>query len=127
MSIRARAGAVQVPVQPGSRVALSRLSISAAIVSGAWSGQTGRRTHASAGGAQPEYQRCRGYFGHWERGRNRTVVSTIEYGAGSVAVSERPTLPKTLATSLNWLMARSILRSPTAASPSGTPGNVDGM
>src|SRR5262249_26549293 len=122
-----RAGAVQVPVQPGSRVARSSLSTSSAIVSGARSGQARRRARASAGGAQPEYQRCRGYFGHWERGRSRTVVSTIEYGAGSVALSERPTLPKTLATSLNWLIARSIRRSPTAASPRGTPGNVDGM
>ena len=38
--------------------------------------------------------------GHSERGRKRMIVSAIAYDAGSVAVSARPILPNTVATSL---------------------------
>ncbi len=37
--------------------------------------------------------------GQSARGRNRMVVSAIESGAGSVAVSARPILPNTVAIS----------------------------
>ena len=39
--------------------------------------------------------------------QRRTVVSTIVMGAGSVAVSERPTLPNTVSTSGKLFKMRS--------------------
>jgi hypothetical protein len=110
MSIRPRAGAVHALVQPGSRVARSRPATSSAVVGVVSSGQIRPSTRRTGAGA-PEYQRSRRYFGHWSRGSSRIVVSAIEYGAGSVAVSARPTLPNTLATSENWRIARSWRRS----------------
>ena len=63
-----------------------------------------------------------------ERGRRRIVVSTIENGAGSVAVSARPTLPNTVATSRK--LADGSDRACGAARrrrPADTPGSVVGM
>ncbi len=107
MSIRPRAGEVQALTQPGRRVALSRRSISSALVDGDSAGHTRPSTAASGGGAQLEYQRARGRAGHSERGRSRMMVSAIAYDAGSVAVSARPILPNTVATSLTCAIARS--------------------
>src|SRR5262249_37282518 len=101
MSIRARAGAVHALVHPGMRLASSSFAVSSAIVSGVCSGHGTPSTRFSHRGAQVEYQRDRGSNGHSDRGFRRIVVSAIEYGAGSVAVSARPTLPNTAATSGN--------------------------
>ena len=77
----------------GKRRARSRMSIS----SWSWA-ESPRATPGGArltgSGAQLEYQRACGTFGHSARGRSRIVVSVIENGAGSVAVSARPILPK---------------------------------
>ena len=43
-------------------------------------------------------------FGHWSRGLSMMVVSYMSSGALSVALSERPTVPKTLSTSGNVRM-----------------------
>src|SRR3954467_8256828 len=96
MSIRPRAGAVHALVQPGSRVARSRPATSSAVVGAISSGQSTPSARRTGPGAQLVYQRARWYFGHWSRGTSRIVVSAIAYGAGSVAVSARPTLPNTL-------------------------------
>ena len=123
MSMRARAGAVQaLPSSRADCADLSSSSISSAVVRGVASGQTRRSTRCSGAGAQLEYQRRRGIFGHSPRGRSRIVVSAIEYGAGSVPVSARPTLPNTVATSSNWLIAWSCQNSCRAACSGGTPG-----
>ncbi len=127
MSMRARAGAVQALVQPGRRTDLSSSSTSSAVVRGVLSGQRIRSIRRSGSGAQAEYHRIRASFGHSERGRRRMVVSAIEYGAGSVPVSARPTLPNTVRTSPNLLMARSCQNSCVAACSGGAPGNVVGM
>ena len=55
------------------------------------------------------------------------VTSAMPSGAGSVAVSERPILPKTLATSGNFLSSRSIDCKTTEASFSDMPGGAVGM
>ena len=115
MSMRARAGAVQEAVQPGRRTALSSSSISSGVVRGVLSGHASDSARRRGAGAQPEYQRVRGTFGHSSRGRSRMVVSAIEYGAGSVPVSARPTLPNTVATSPNLLRAWSCQKSWSAA------------
>ncbi len=101
MSIRALAGAVHALVHPGRRLASSSFATSSAIVSGVSSGHASPSAPFSQGGAQFVYQRDRLSKGHSDWGLRRMVVSTIEYGAGSVAVSARPTLPKTVATSGN--------------------------
>ena len=64
---------------------------------------------------------------HWERGFSMTVVSIISTGAGSVAVSARPSLPKTRATSGNDFSLRSICWTIQPASRDGSPGSVVGM
>lgn len=64
---------------------------------------------------------------HWSRGLNRMVVSNISIGAGSVAVSARPALPNTVATSGTALMSRSVCCSNCAALPADNPGSADGM
>ena len=116
MSMRARAGAVQALRQPGRLAALSSSSISSAVVRGVASGQTSAQ-HALQRRGRPARVPARGarIFGHSSRGRSRIVVSAIEYGAGSVAVSARPTLPNTVATSSNWLIAKSCQKSCRAA------------
>ncbi len=127
MSIRERAGAVHELLQPGRRTASSSSSISSAVVRGVRSGQKTASVERSGAGAHPEYQRVRGSLGHSPRGRRRITVSAIEYGAGSVPVSARPTFPKTLATSPNLPIAWSCQKSCWAAWSGGTPGKVVGM
>src|SRR4029079_7591360 len=90
MSMRARTGAVQAFVQPGTRVLLSRLSISSAVVIGRLSGQMSPSARLTGRGAQPEYHRFISTRGHSARGLGRTVVSSIDSVAGSVAVSVAP-------------------------------------
>jgi hypothetical protein len=55
------------------------------------------------------------------------TVSSIESGAGSVAVSARPALPSTRSTSGNCLIPRSVACSNRCASPIEIPGIVVGM
>ena len=55
------------------------------------------------------------------------MVSVISSGAGSVAVSARPALPKTEATSGKLLMILSCVCSVSAALVTEMPGNVTGM
>ena len=55
------------------------------------------------------------------------TVSIISMGAGSVAVSARPALPKTEATSGKVLMMRSCVCSSSAALVTERPGSVTGM
>ncbi|MNM88076.1 hypothetical protein D3C81_1002750 [compost metagenome] len=55
------------------------------------------------------------------------VVSNISIGAGSVAVSARPALPNTVATSGTVLIRRSVCCSNCAALPTDSPGSADGM
>ena len=64
---------------------------------------------------------------HSSRGFSRTVVSIIDSGAGSVAVSARPTLPKTCSTSGNVLIVRSVRCSSSRAAVMEMPGMVVGM
>ena len=64
---------------------------------------------------------------HWSRGLNWMVVSNISSGAGSVAVSARPALPKTRATSGTVLMSRSVCCSNSAALAADKPGSAEGM
>ena len=64
---------------------------------------------------------------HCSRGLNWIVVSNISSGAGSVAVSARPALPNTLATSGTVLIRRSVCCSSSAALPADRPGSADGM
>jgi len=58
---------------------------------------------------------------------SKIVASIIETGAASVAVSARPSLPNTLATSGNAASFLSICWSTQPASFIGTPGNVVGI
>src|SRR5712692_9753295 len=127
MSIRARAGAVHALAHPGSRAARSSFSISSEVFIGVSSGQTRRSARRRNGGAHLEYQRCRGSVLHSARGRRRIVVSAIENGAGSVAVSARPTFPNTDATSVDLAKARSCRRTCAPPSSIGAPGSVVGM
>ena len=80
---------------------------------------------ASTPGRDAEYH-C-GFFRHWSCGFRRTVVSTIESGAGSVEVSARPALPNTRSTSGNVFNRRSWICSSRCASASEIPGSVVGM
>jgi hypothetical protein len=95
MSIRALIGMVQALLTPGKDMARSISAISSSGLR--WSGQPRRRIPLSQPGAHEEYQRSTGR--HWDSGLSSTVVSIIEKGAGSVAVSARPALPKTRSTS----------------------------
>ena len=56
-----------------------------------------------------------------------TVVSIISTGAGSVAVSARPSLPNTRSTSGNAFSFLSICWTIQPASRDGSPGSVVGM
>ena len=63
---------------------------------------------------------------HWSRGLNWIVVSNISSGAGSVAVSARPALPNTLATSGTVRIRRSVICRSSAALPVEMPGQRGG-
>ncbi len=64
---------------------------------------------------------------HSSRGFSVIVVSNIDSGAGSVAVSARPALPKTLSTSGSDAMMESWTRSVSFALAMLMPGRVVGM
>ena len=64
---------------------------------------------------------------HWSRGLKRIVVSIISSGAGSVAVSARPTLPNTRSTSGTDLIIRSVSCRSSAALAADNPGKAVGM
>ena len=64
---------------------------------------------------------------HSASGLNCTVVSSMVSGAGSVALSARPALPKTVATSGTDLMMRSVRCSTASAWLGESPGRVVGM
>jgi len=87
--------------------------------------QKGRRIPFTHSGAQPENQR--GCSRHCASGFSRITVSIMEKGAGSVAVSARPALPKTWATSGTCLMRRSCTCRMRMASVWLRPGRVLGM
>ncbi|MCY1362731.1 hypothetical protein D9M69_494640 [compost metagenome] len=64
---------------------------------------------------------------HCSRGLNWMVVSNISSGAGSVAVSARPALPKTCSTSGTVLISRSVTCSNWLAFCADRPGSAEGM
>ncbi len=64
---------------------------------------------------------------HSLSGLRMIVVSIIESGAGSVAVSARPILPKTRSTSGKLAMMRSVRWSNSLAPCGEMPGSVVGM
>jgi hypothetical protein len=64
---------------------------------------------------------------HWDAGFKTTVVSIIENGAGSVAVSARPAFPKTRSTSGKLARTRSCSPRSRDASVTERPGSVVGM
>ena len=64
---------------------------------------------------------------HSASGLSVMVVSTMERGAGSVAVSARPILPKTCSTSGKGLMILSVCWSISRALVAEMPGSVVGM
>jgi hypothetical protein len=100
MSMRLRMGGIQMLARPGSLTAASNSSTS---FSGVMPGR------------------------HWSRGLSWMVVSNISIGAGSVAVSARPALPKTRATSGTVLIMRSVCCSNSPALAALRPGSAVGM
>ena len=64
---------------------------------------------------------------HCASGFSVIVVSIIDRGAGSVAVSARPIFPKTLSTSGNALMILSVCCNNSRAFVTDRPGKVVGM
>ena len=64
---------------------------------------------------------------HSSRGLSWTVVSSISSGAGSVALSARPTLPNTRFTSGTVAMRRSVCCKSSAAFDGEMPGSAEGM
>ena len=101
MSIRVLMGIVQVLARPGKRMAASISRM---------------RSDVDLRGS-----------GHSPFGFSCTTVSIIDRGAGSVAVSARPILPKTDSTSGNVVRILSVCCSNSSALVMETPGNVVGM
>ena len=100
MSIRVRMGMVHALVRPGNWMAsLSACTSPSRVMPG---------RHASSG-------------------LSMMVVSIMDSGAGSVAVSARPTLPKTRSTSGKELMIRSVCCRSWRALVIDMPGSVVGM
>ena len=127
MSMRVLIGIVQAFVQPGNCIFPFISVVSSSQVSGRSSGQNGRKAGFSHPGDQPEYQRSWCFLRHSLGGRSCTVVSTMVMGAGSVALSARPTLPNTVATSGKLRSMRSWYCSCRFASSMEMFGNVMGM
>ena len=100
MSMRALIGMVQALVTPGNRMARSISPVSRSGV------MPGRQASA---------------------GLRRIVVSIMLSGAGSVAVSARPTLPNTCSTSGKVRRIRSVCWRISRALVIDTPGSVAGM
>ena len=103
MSMRLRTGMVQALLAPGRCSAWFISSVSSLVET--WSGVMVRSAGNSHRGAQAEYHVC--LWGHWDGGFSKMVVSIIDSGAGSVEVSARPALPRTLSTSGNRRMMAS--------------------
>ena len=100
MSMRLRIGGIQMFASPGTFTAASSSSTS---FSGVIPGR------------------------HWSRGLSWIVVSNISIGAGSVAVSARPALPNTRATSGTVLIMRSVCCSNSPALAADSIGSAVGM
>ena len=100
MSMRVLIGMVQALVTPGRRTVASSSANSRATV------MPGR---------------------HWSGGLSVMMVSIIDSGAGSVAVSARPTLPNTVSTSGTWRIIRSVCCRISRALVMDRPGSVVGM
>ncbi|MOA11147.1 hypothetical protein D3C78_1310750 [compost metagenome] len=100
MSMRLRIGGIQMLVRPG--ICTTRSS-----------------TSTSFSGVMPGR--------HCSRGLNWMVVSNISRGAGSVAVSARPALPKTCSTSGTVLIRRSVCCNSCEAFCAESPGSAEGM
>ena len=100
MSMRFRIGGTQMLLSPGTLTAASSSS-------------------TSLSGVMPAPP--------FARGLNWIVVSNISIGAGSVAVSARPALPNTRATSGTVLIIRSVCCSSWPAFDADRPGSADGM
>ena len=98
--MRVRMGMVQALVRPGTLMAAF---ISSASFSGVMPGR------------------------HSLLGFSMMVVSIIDSGAGSVAVSARPTLPNTFSTSGKVRIIRSVCCRSSPAFVTEMPGNVVGM
>src|SRR5690349_17563042 len=96
MSTRVLIGIVQAFVQPGNCMRAFISAVSSSQLSGCCSGQSPRSGGFSQPGAHDEYQRAWKVFRQADGGFSCTVVSTIVIGAGSVAVSARPTFPNTV-------------------------------
>src|SRR5689334_8366283 len=96
MSTRVLIGIVQALVQPGNCMRAFISAVSSSQLIGCCSGQSARNGAFIHPGAHDEYHRAWNVFRHAPGGFSRTVVSTIVIGAGSVAVSARPTLPNTV-------------------------------
>src|ERR1700682_4845882 len=102
MSMRFLTGIVQALDTPGRRSAWSIWRVSSSVESR--SGEIRRQIGFIQLG-QPSYQAGTGL--HSVLGLRRMMVSIIESGAGSVAVSARPALPNTLFTSGKLFKIRS--------------------
>ena len=100
MSMRLRIGGTQMLLRPGTWTARSSSSMS---LSGVMPGR------------------------HCARGLSCTVVSNISIGAGSVAVSARPALPNTRATSGTVRIMRSVSCKSSPAFCAERPGSAEGM
>ena len=100
MSMRLRMGGTHTLVRPGT-----------------WTARSSASTNFSA--VMP--------VRHCVFGLNWIVVSNISSGAGSVAVSARPALPNTRATSGTVLIRRSVCCSSSEAFDADRPGSADGM
>ncbi len=123
MSIRPLMGIVQALTRPGRLRAwfiwLMRSSWEM------WSGVICLKMERAQPGAQPEYQVSA--FRHSDFGLRMMTVSSMDRGAGSVDVSARPALPRTLWTSGNCRMMRSVTWRTFWASVIDRPGMVVGM
>ena len=123
MSMRPLIGMVQALVTPGTSSAWfsSATNWSCEMLSGVMC----RKTFFSSSGAHAEYHV--GTRRHSATGFSVITVSSMDSGAGSVAVSARPALPSTRSTSGNCRMMRSVTCNSRWASVMEMPGIADGM
>ena len=75
----------------------------------------------------PEKNRATGTCRHSSSGLRMTMLSIMPMGAGSSAVSARPTLPTTDSTSGTWAIARSCVLFTSMACESEPCGSSEGM
>ena len=76
---------------------------------------------------QFEYHRSKVTFLHWSFGFRFTIVSIIEVGAGSSAVSALPILPTTISTSGICFINKSCFFKPAITSVKPAAGRNEGM